>query len=382
MPKQDWSAHRARAQALFRRKRKLDRNADAGGYAGSVLVLGAFFGGALLAIVVGAPVWLGAAYAAAGVLVAAALRMRSTGSRSLRRRGPDVGPRFNGAGGLTLAPRPPRLRPPAAPRGTAAAANSGPLDGPGSASPAADETSAGPQSAPPDPQPSAVASCALGYVLIGRTPGDGDDDPGEAIQALCAQRGLSLRRTVRDVEPARGDTQLRPGLRWVLDQLAAGEVQTLVVARLEHLTDSAAGLPDLLRWFEDRGCTLIAIDVSLDTSTEGGRVAAEALAQVGGWERERISVRTRRGLEAARSRGATRGRPAVADLPELRERIVEMRAAGMTLQAIADTLNEEGVPTLRGGAMWRPSSVQSATGYRRPSANSLPQADRLSGSVD
>jgi Recombinase len=44
-----------------------------------------------------------------------------------------------------------------------------------------------------------------------------------------------------------------------------------------------------------------------------------------------------------------------------------MRAKGMTLQAIADALNEEGVPTLRGGAKWRPSSVQSATGYKRPS---------------
>jgi hypothetical protein len=38
----------------------------------------------------------------------------------------------------------------------------------------------------------------------------------------------------------------------------------------------------------------------------------------------------------------------------------------MTLQAIADQLNAEGVPTLRGGAMWRPSSVQAALGYRRP----------------
>jgi hypothetical protein len=38
----------------------------------------------------------------------------------------------------------------------------------------------------------------------------------------------------------------------------------------------------------------------------------------------------------------------------------------MTLQGIADALNEEGVPTVRGGAEWRPSSVQSALGYRRP----------------
>jgi hypothetical protein len=54
----------------------------------------------------------------------------------------------------------------------------------------------------------------------------------------------------------------------------------------------------------------------------------------------------------------------------LQERIAAMREQGMTLQAIADQLNEEGVPTLRGGAMWRPSSVQRATGYRRPSAHS------------
>jgi hypothetical protein len=59
-------------------------------------------------------------------------------------------------------------------------------------------------------------------------------------------------------------------------------------------------------------------------------------------------------------------RPAVSDLPLLQRRIATMRASGMTLQAIADTLNAEGVPTLRGGAKWRPSSVQAATGYKRP----------------
>jgi hypothetical protein len=61
----------------------------------------------------------------------------------------------------------------------------------------------------------------------------------------------------------------------------------------------------------------------------------------------------------------------VADRPALRERITEMRAEGMTLQAIADTLNEEGVPTLRGGTKWRPSSVQSAAGYKRRRKNGV-----------
>jgi hypothetical protein len=43
-----------------------------------------------------------------------------------------------------------------------------------------------------------------------------------------------------------------------------------------------------------------------------------------------------------------------------------MRAIGMTLQGIADELNEAGVPTVRGGATWRPSGVQAAVGYKRP----------------
>lgn len=56
----------------------------------------------------------------------------------------------------------------------------------------------------------------------------------------------------------------------------------------------------------------------------------------------------------------------MSDRPSLERRISALRASGMTLQAIADTLNSEGVPTVRGGARWRPSSVQTAAGYKRP----------------
>jgi hypothetical protein len=43
-----------------------------------------------------------------------------------------------------------------------------------------------------------------------------------------------------------------------------------------------------------------------------------------------------------------------------------MRSANMTLQQIADQFNAESIPTLRGGREWRPSSIQTALGYRRP----------------
>jgi hypothetical protein len=45
----------------------------------------------------------------------------------------------------------------------------------------------------------------------------------------------------------------------------------------------------------------------------------------------------------------------------LRERILAMRAEGMTLQQIADQLTQEGEPTPGGGRTWQTWSVRSAT---------------------
>ena len=108
-------------------------------------------------------------------------------------------------------------------------------------------------------------------------------------------------------------------------------------------------------------------------------MAARALASVGDWERQRLSERTRKGLAAARAKRHAAGGPTQPDWAELRKRIAAMRADGMTLQAIADVLNEEGVPTQRGGTMWRPSSVQNAAGYKRRSRSksigNLPAVD-------
>jgi DNA invertase Pin-like site-specific DNA recombinase len=214
--------------------------------------------------------------------------------------------------------------------------------------------------------PAEPARRAIGYVCVPTASNGQLREQTEAIELACRERDLVLASTVHDVDSAGSDH--RPALAWALEQLAAQKAEVLVVARLRDLSSNVANLAPLLRWFDSERRTLIALDLDLDTSSESGRLAADAIVGVGGWEHERISERTRRGLEAARERGGTQGRTAVADIPELQERIARMREEGMTLQAIADKLNDEGVPTLRGGAMWRPSSVQRATGYRRPTA--------------
>ena len=218
----------------------------------------------------------------------------------------------------------------------------------------------------PDRQP------ALGYASVPE--GDQGNDSmrrqEQEIDAICSRKGLDLLKLVRDVESRSGSDLNRPGLEYALEHLKAHDASCLVVSSLERLSPSAANLGKLVEWLDRRGVRLVVVDIDLDTGTPEGRLAATALATVGGSERQTLMQRTRKGLEAARLAQRSSGQPAVSDAPALKQRIADMRAGGMTLQAIADTLNAEGVPTLRGGALWRPSSVQAATGYKRPKRTS------------
>jgi DNA invertase Pin-like site-specific DNA recombinase len=209
---------------------------------------------------------------------------------------------------------------------------------------------------------------AIGYTTVAG-PKDAENQlrlEARRIQAACKNRGVPLRKLVRDLESNSGADLTRPGLSYALERLGAGEFTCLVVTSLDRLTRSAASLGTLIYLLEERRTRLIVVDIDLDTGTDEGRLAARALVKVSGLERKKLEAHTRTGPDAARDKRRSSGRPAVADRPSLRRRIAEMRAGGMTLQAIADTLNEEGVPTLRGGAQWRPSSVQAAAGYKRP----------------
>ena len=210
---------------------------------------------------------------------------------------------------------------------------------------------------------------ALGYISVRETEKvDAGRPQGqtEAIDALCDRRGWRLLEVVRDREEPRGTALDRPGLGYALERLERGEASCVIVSELLRLSRSVADLGRVLDVIDRTGGRLVALDVDIDTSTPEGRKATEVLVAVSGWERQRLAERTRRGLAAARAKGAGRSRPSVGDVPALNQWIVELRESGLTLQAIADRLNAEGVPTLRGGAKWRPSSVQAAAGYRRP----------------
>jgi DNA invertase Pin-like site-specific DNA recombinase len=185
------------------------------------------------------------------------------------------------------------------------------------------------------------------------------------IARECEDRGLHLIEVVGEPEPATQKGLSRPGLAYALDRIRIGDAEGLVVSDLSKVSQSVSELGTIMEWLCHTNARFIAAAQSLDTNREHGRLAASLLIEVSRWERARLSERTRKGLTAARMSGKKTGRSAVTDNPDLTQRINQMRAEGMTLQAIADRLNEEGVPTVRGGAKWRHSSVQAAAGYRR-----------------
>jgi DNA invertase Pin-like site-specific DNA recombinase len=203
---------------------------------------------------------------------------------------------------------------------------------------------------------------ALGYVSVGSVARREDSDVTRqttAIDRYCTLRGWELVGLVLDVEPRKPRRAGCPSLLHAVERLRRGDARGLVVAELRRLCPSVAELGGVLEALDQAGARLVSLDPEIDTGTPIGHAIAHALVSVSAWERSRRADMT----AAARSKVAI----ASAIRPELRRRIIRMRDAGMTLQSIADDLNEEGVPTLRGGAKWRPSSVQSALGYRRPS---------------
>lgn len=208
---------------------------------------------------------------------------------------------------------------------------------------------------------------ALGYVSIvaGQARANEPllDHQAELIRTACERRGWPVLEVIREVEFGSGAFG-RPALEYALGRLEEGEATRLVVAQLARLCRSIADLGVILDQVHARGARLLCVDPEIDTGSEAGRTVVRALVAVGDQERERMAQRTREGLMAARSRRAQL-RPAVEDRPELRQHILALREQGMTMQAIADRLNEEGVPTLRGGTRWRPSSVHTTIGYKR-----------------
>ena len=158
----------------------------------------------------------------------------------------------------------------------------------------------------------------------------------------------------------------RPGMARLLGLVDAGDVDTVIIAKLDRLTRSVADLAVLLKRFERRGVSLVSVADSLDTRSAAGRLVLNIMVSVSQWEREAIGERTRDAMRHKRAKGECVGNvpfgfrragdgPALdADGAEqaILTRIQALKREGRTLRGIAAELNRSGLKTRRGTA-WR-----------------------------
>jgi DNA invertase Pin-like site-specific DNA recombinase len=106
-----------------------------------------------------------------------------------------------------------------------------------------------------------------------------------------------------------GTARSRPELDRLLDQLRQGDVIT--VTKYDRLARSLRDLLDIVDTIQAHGAGFRSLAEDIDTTTPAGRLVFHVFASIAQFERERISERTKEGLEAARKRGRVGGRPPV-----------------------------------------------------------------------
>lgn len=192
----------------------------------------------------------------------------------------------------------------------------------------------------------------IGYVRVAPRENPGDRPSLDAQRAQLHEAVEAAGDTLVGVEEdiRSGRSLRRPGLRAAVAACRSGEADGIIVARLDRLTYSLADLAELVRTAVAEDYTIISLAPAVDLSSDGGRSVGEVLAEAATWHPTPIA-------SAGRAMGRA-GRPSSTPAA-VAARIRALRAQGMTLQAICDTLNAEKVPTPRGGALWRPTSLRS-----------------------
>jgi DNA invertase Pin-like site-specific DNA recombinase len=153
----------------------------------------------------------------------------------------------------------------------------------------------------------------------------------------------------------------RSGLQAALVELNSGRAQALYVARLDRLARSVSDLLGIVDQAIKNNWRLVLMDLGVDTATPHGRLVLSMLGSVAEFERGLISERQKDVHAERRAQGIVWGVDK-GNLPEtsqeVRHLINKLAWTGKSLRAICKELNDNQVPTTRGGKAWYPSTVR------------------------
>ena len=200
---------------------------------------------------------------------------------------------------------------------------------------------------------------AIGYCRVS-TEEQGESRAGleaqeTAIRAEASHRRWTLLEVRTDVASGKS-LRKRNELGRTLRDLAAGEADVLVVAKLDRLSRSVMDFANILETARTEKWSIVVLDMDVDMTTSMGELVANIMISLAQWERRVIGERTKDALAVVRARGDKLGRKANVD-DETKRLIRVLHEAGLSWARISDRLVAEGVPTAQGGT-WHAATVR------------------------
>jgi DNA invertase Pin-like site-specific DNA recombinase len=148
--------------------------------------------------------------------------------------------------------------------------------------------------APPDEARRGRAAIYLRVSTGNQVHGTSIDSQRDQCRGAATRHGYTVRGEFVDAGVS-GAKNARPALDELLAAVMAGEVDAVVIARLDRLGRSLLHLLTLIRQLDAFGIRVISASDNIDTKTPAGRMMLQLLGVFAEFERERIRERSREG---------------------------------------------------------------------------------------
>jgi DNA invertase Pin-like site-specific DNA recombinase len=99
----------------------------------------------------------------------------------------------------------------------------------------------------------------------------------------------------------------RPALQALLDDIAAGQIQTVVVYKVDRLTRSLSDFAKIIEAFDAKGVSFVSVTQQFNTTTSMGRLTLNVLLSFAQFEREVTGERIRDKIAASKRKGMWMG---------------------------------------------------------------------------
>lgn len=139
----------------------------------------------------------------------------------------------------------------------------------------------------------------------------------DAQREACEAYALSQRHEGWRVLPTRyddgghsGGTLARPALKRLLDDIQAGQIDLVVVYKIDRLTRSLMDFAKLVEVFDGQGASFVSVTQQFNTTSSMGRLTLNVLLSFAQFEREVTGERIRDKVAASRRKGMWMGGPA------------------------------------------------------------------------